>query len=207
MGKRKEENQQKESIEEKVFKKYRKYKRDNNSGEELEQSDQSNNLIDETTESDLKINENDSISAEKIFKKVKKIKDKNTKNAIKLRKQSRKLLAKTEAEEESQQNTGNKSLSAITYLNDWKYKRNDWKFKKTLQIWLMKNWKNINKITDKDFDLFIEYIFAINSESFAKKRLETEAKELIDKQTEEKDKEDEEHEKLLERARRILQCY
>ena len=199
MGKRKQENQEKESIEEKVLKKYRKYRRDDNLSENSEESEQTINLTEETkNELDLKVTESDSISAEKIFKRVKKIKDEKTKNAIKLRKESRKL-AKIEAEEQlTQQNSGNKSLSAITYLNDWKYRKSDWKFKKSLQIWLLKSWRNPNKISDKDFDLFIEYIFAINSESFAKKRLETEAKELIDKQTEDEDK-------VIERARRILQ--
>jgi len=85
-------------------------------------------------------------------------------------------------------------------LNDWKYNRNEWKFKKNYQIWLMKNWSNINRISDKDFDLFIEYIVSINNESFAKKRLESEAQNIINKE-EEKDKES------YERARKIIQCF
>ena len=203
MAKRKEANDEKESIEERVLKKYRKYKKDDNPNEDSLELDPTNNLTEEIkTESHLKVSESDTISAEKIFRKVKKIKDEKTKNAIKLRKESRKL-AKIEAQkQETEPNSGNKSVSAITYLNDWKYRKSDWKFKKSLQIWLLRNWRNLNKICDKDFDLFIEYIFAINSESLAKKRLESEAKQLVDKQTE-----DEEQEKVVERARRVLQCY
>lgn len=209
------EESPKETIEDKVLKKYRKSKKKDNQTEESEEvvnettfADKEDNFED-NFESDVKITSEEDISAQKILKRVKKIKDENTKNAIKLRKKSRKL-AKKQLEEEIQQktditNSGNKSQSAINYLNDWKYRKNDWKFKKSLQIYLLKNWKNSNKISDKDFDIFVEYISAINKESFAKKRIDLEAKQLIDKQTDDTN-EDEDQKKVVERARRLLQC-
>ena len=203
MAKRKHKSidSEKESVEDKVLKRYHKYKKIKES--EADEEDDTSGVLEEQ-QADPVIDESDANEAEKIFKKVKKIKDKNTKLSKKLKKS-----AKVAAKEQSEQNTTlnsddksenqNRSEVAINYLNDWKYKRDEWKFKKTLQIWLLKNWSNINKISDKDFDLFAEYVLGLHPNSSARTRLESEAKQVIDQEKE--------SEEVIERARRLVQCF
>jgi len=208
----------KESIEEKVLKKYRKYKKEVESSDEPvdERVDEpvatdfntnsDYKLINHNIESESKINEDDQISAQNIFKKVNKIKCLNNKNAKKERKKFKKKLAVHKTDDNVGKES-DKSSNALKYLNDWKYNRNEWKFKKNYQIWLIKNWNNINRICDQDFDLFIDYIESINNESFAKKRLEIEAKNIINKEEVEVEEHKDEDKQKYDRARKILQCF
>lgn len=200
MAKRKHKSidSSKESVEEKVLKKYHKYKElKAGAGEESD----TNPVIQEEEQSEPIISEGDSIKAEKIFKKVKKIKDKNLKLSKKLKK-SAKSVSKEESSEQKGPNeteSPNRSDLAIDYLNDWKYRPNEWKFKKSLQIWLMKNWWQISKLSEQNFNLFAEYVLGLHPDSSARKRLESEAKQVIDEQKE--------PEEVIERARRLVQCF
>jgi len=127
-------------------------------------------------------------------------------------------LSSSMASHSADTKTSTKSVNALQYLNDWKQRPNDWKFKKSLQIWLLKNWKNSELIGDTDFDLFVEYIFAANSQSLAKTRLQTEAKAVIDAQevtakaadddndSNESDTNPTAEDIVADRARRVLQC-
>jgi hypothetical protein len=193
-----------ESVEEKVLKKYRKYKIEEKTSDEQIVCDineevnhfNNNNEID----SNLEICENEKICAQNIFNKFNKFQKSNNKSALKLRKKLKKKSKTDFNIEIKETNINNKAINAIKYLKDWRFNRNEWKFKKTFQIWLIKNWANIKQINDQDFDLLIEYILTINKESLAKQRLETEAKNIIEK-------EEEQNNSRHFRARKLMQCF
>ncbi|XP_054165513.1 uncharacterized protein C7orf50 homolog [Oppia nitens] len=224
MGKRKHKTSDTiiETIEDKVLNKYHKYKKDNHLDVKDNEQTNDEHKLDETQTHD-NITQTDINSAEDIFKKCKKIKDEATKEAIKLRKKAKKLAKQQPTSDscvdqnnssEDNSKTG-KCLTSVQYLKDWKYRPDFWKFKKNLQIWLLKNWKYNQKLSDKDFDLFLEYIFSANSHSLAKKRLEEEAKAIVDKESVTEETVDKEKvvssdttvdEIIVDRARRVLQC-
>lgn len=90
---------------------------------------------------------------------------------------------------------------AIAYLKQWKKHRDEWKFKKTNHIWLLHNWKSSNKLSDKRFKTFLKYLKsyheAIATKSLAIKRLEDEAKLIVDQS--------DQSTPVYERARSVLQ--
>jgi hypothetical protein len=192
-----------ESIEEKVLKKYRKYKIEEKTSDKQIVCDINEEVNDfNKIDSNLEICENEKICAQNIFNKFNKFQKLNNKNAVKRTKKLKKK-SKTDSNidiSETNININNKAINAIKYLKDWHLNRSEWKFKKTFQIWLIKNWANSKQINDQDFDLLIEYILTINKESLAKQRLETEAKNIIEKEVEENNK-------RHFRARKLMQCF
>ncbi|XP_046919144.2 uncharacterized protein LOC124499300 [Dermatophagoides farinae] len=123
------------------------------------------------------------------------------KSLKKSKKQFKKQQQQQQKEHEEQvsesTNKERKSDKALAYLKQWKKHHDDWKFKKILHVWLMKNWKNVDKFPDKRFKIFLKYLHAQNSQSQALSRLKQEAQRMIDDTSIE--------ESIRERSRSILQ--
>lgn len=120
-----------------------------------------------------------------------------------LQKKKKKSLAKSKKKFKLQQKEENKETKkdkALSYLKQWKKHRDEWKFKKNMHIWLLKNWKHSNRISDKKFKTLLKYLKTIETKSSAVKRLESECQKLVDSGNS-----DEEINSSYERARNILQ--
>ncbi|KAH9421736.1 hypothetical protein DERP_002023 [Dermatophagoides pteronyssinus] len=134
--------------------------------------------------------------AEEVLDEFDDIQKQRQNNLKKTKKQFKKQQQQIKQESEPT-NKERKSEKALAYLKQWKKHRDDWKFKKILHIWLLKNWKDLDKFPDKRFKIFLKYLHAQNSHSHALLRIRQEAQQMIDDESIE--------ESIRERSRSILQ--
>lgn len=97
-----------------------------------------------------------------------------------------------------------KSL-AINYLYLWNSARDMWTFKKKQQFWLLNNIFNVKNISEKNFQILINYLIDLKGE--AKNRLKAQSENIIKKHEEKFADSTISAEDLIvfERARNILQ--
>lgn len=122
---------------------------------------------------------------------IRKIKNKS------LSKSKKKFKLEQLKQQQEVENKETKKEKALLYLRQWKKCRDEWKFKKNMHIWLLKNWKHTNRISDKKFKTFLKYLKTIETKSSAIERLENECKLIVNDQSDTNNSN--------ERARNILQ--
>lgn len=126
------------------------------------------------------------------------------KEAIAARKKAKKEKIQSEAAEAAK----NKVDRALAYLRDWKKAPDQWKFQKNQHTWLLKNWRSIDKISDKKFKRLLKYLTSVNSvnSSGGVLRLKKEAQTYIETHKEDDDEEEGGNNlAIYQRARQIIQ--
>ncbi|KAF5290567.1 hypothetical protein FQA39_LY14696 [Lamprigera yunnana] len=89
---------------------------------------------------------------------------------------------------------------SLNYLLKWKHSHNDWKFEKKKQIWLKNNMYDVNKVTDKFWNILVEY-FSTAKGNIRKMVIEDALKIIEDNGS----KDDDSDQRIINRARNILQ--
>lgn len=85
---------------------------------------------------------------------------------------------RTKEEKDRMKQEWTNSTAAIEYLRNWKNAREEWSFQKVRQIWVLRNWKDADKMSDDDFEILLEYVVALKGGSRVK-TLE-EAKKVVE---------------------------
>lgn len=92
--------------------------------------------------------------------------------------------------------------SIEAYLKTWKTDKSSWKFEKRKQIYIQNNWQNLENISDKQFEICLEYIES--SKGKCREEMVANAEKLIQK-LDAQNEESDERQNQYNRARQLLQ--